>query len=109
MNNLGNDFHASIERCTSEGGRSYIATALHEPSGSVSQLIAYGSAKTHHYALPKHVNAMVQVLDSHQVVRIRHVNTTIYALSNEILLGWSELHFTCGNLTDQAMKLMEDS
>ena len=50
------------------------------------ELMKSDATKAHHNALPKHVNAVIQVLYIHQIIRVEHVNIIINAFSDEILL-----------------------
>lgn len=49
------------------------------------ELVIPGATKAHHNALPEHVNAVIQVLYTHQIILVGHVNTTIDAFSDKIL------------------------
>lgn len=41
--------------------------------------------ESYHYGLPKHINAMVQMLDTHEVVLVGHIYSTINSLPDDIL------------------------
>ena len=71
------------------------------------ELMGPGATNAHHNALPEHVNTVIQVLYTHQIIRIRHVSTIIDAFSEEVLSDWSELHLHRGNETNQAVELMK--
>ena len=107
MDNLSNNFHASIQWCPSKGGGGNVTAALREPSELRLELMGQGATEAHHNALPEHVDAVVQVLYAHQVIPVRHVNTTIYAFSDEVLSTRLDLRLPYSNGTNQAMKLMK--
>lgn len=70
MNNFSNDFHAGIKGCPSKGGRGNVTIALEEQSELESELMAQGVLRAHHDTLPEHINAVIQMLYAHQVIRI---------------------------------------
>lgn len=47
--------------------------------------------ESHHDALPKHINTMIQMLYAKKIVSIGHVHSAVYALSDQILSSLLEL------------------
>lgn len=51
---------------------------------------------------------MVQMLNTQEVILVRHINSTINPFSDEVLLNTSAMRYCCCVPSYQAMKLMED-
>ena len=66
------------------------------------------SEYSYHYGLPKHINAMVQVFDTHEVVLIRHIYISIDALPYKVLLTSLEKNDCMRKVTYKAMQLVKD-
>jgi len=83
VHHLGHDPHAGMERRAGKRRRRDVAIALYHVLSSRAP--TQEAAMTYHYALPEHVETVIEMFDAEEVVLVGHVDSTIDALPDEVL------------------------